>query len=727
MFKMLNTTQSGDQVAKLDTAFQTIGSFDLANIIGIFLRQWKLAMAICAAILLLTSALLSQLSYRYTAEALVTIDERESQLAGQQDAIGVGVTLNNRVDTEVEIIASNSVMFDAVDRLALWRDPEFGLGTISYMQKLKGVVGIAAPTPENQVEATRLADLEPQLQTQLISKLSRAIKVQRRGLTSVIAITATSKDREKSARIANTISESYLDVQIGAKARTAQRAAEFLNARVNDIAKDIQTVEAQIENFIIAQSSKIGTPEARDEMDRLRKSLENITSTEAGFATELSRMANYKDNLDAMSPNSVPGALRALAEERAALMQKASANAAAPNLARDLAKIDEKLVAALSEQVDVMQEQLATNDKQKIELRKQLQDLFNRQQIPTEVSVSLYRLQREADSKRKLYENFSVRLGEVQQQVEFAVPSSRIVSPAIVPDRPSFPPSLKALALAGLLGLGLGTAAAVAREHLVGGFASPAQFEAVTGLPVAATVPRYEGTAPHNAIVDAPFSSYAESIRRLRLSVEDRTIGLTTKTVIVTSTEPNEGKSTIAVSLARACAVSGYSTILVDCDLRHPSVGKLMTTEAPIGLLQALYDADSNAEILPSLAYEEETGLYVLTTKPSEKQASDALLGSTQFKDLLDKIKKHFNYVIIDSPPIGYVVDARLIATQANALIYVVKQNATTQMESIAGMRQFVGREDCPPLTVVLNDVHTALGSYYYRNSKYSKYYKSGV
>jgi len=166
---------------------------------------------------------------------------------------------------------------------------------------------------------------------------------------------------------------------------------------------------------------------------------------------------------------------------------------------------------------------------------------------------------------------------------------------------------------------------------------------------------------------------------------------------------------------------------LVDCDLRHPSVGKLMTMEAPIGLLQSLYSDKPTADILQTLAYEEETGLYVLTTKPSEKQASDALLGSTQFKELLDKIKKNFNYVIIDSPPIGYVVDSRLVATQSNALIYVVKQNASTQMESIAGMRQFVGREDCPPLTVVLNDVHTALGSYYYRNSKYSKYYKSGA
>jgi polysaccharide biosynthesis transport protein len=372
-----------------------------------------------------------------------------------------------------------------------------------------------------------------------------------------------------------------------------------------------------------------------------------------------------------------------------------------------------------------IKDELDKSDKQKQDLSKQLQDLFARQSIPNEVAVNLYRLQREAESSRKLYESYSTRLGEVQQKVSLALPNTRIVAPAIVPHDPSYPPSWLIMVISGLLGLALGSAAAIVREHLVGGFASPAQVEAVTGLPVVATVPAYENKNPQNAIVDVPFSGFSESIRRLRIGIENTLGPLATKVIIVTSTEPSEGKSTLAISVARAFATSGRSTLLVDSDFRHPSVAKLTGFSSPGNLIDLLPEIKSDTDVAQYVETELDTGLHTLTTTATLKQASDVLVGSAQYSDLIQLLRNQVEYVVIDCPPIGYVVDAKIISRSADLVLYVVKQNSTSQQDAIAGLRQMVGSTGFPPISIVLNNVRDILGGYYYRNSRYNNYYKS--
>jgi polysaccharide biosynthesis transport protein len=715
---------NGQQPNRLSSALQAMSGLELRTLAGIIARQWQLILAVLLLTLLLAMGLLSQMRYRYTAEALLSIDERESQLVGQEDSVAVGSSLNNRVDTEVEIIGSSSVALGVVDRLALWRDNEFGFTGISRFDSLKGLMGFQVDENTGPT-AARLSELPGDVQAQLVKKLGSAVKISRRGLTSIISIQATSSNPEKSALVANSVAESYLDVQINAKAKTAQRAADFLKGRVEELASNIQEVDSKIENFILTQSDSIGTPEARAELNRMRDDIKSLSATQASFSTELAQLQSIQANPSLASPTGISAELRALAEKRAELAKQSALASAPPDINAQLKAIDAKLRSAANVRSASIKDELDKSDKQKQDLSKQLQDLFSRQPIPNDVAVNLYRLQREAESNRKLYESYSTRLGEVQQQVSLALPNTRIVAPAIVPHDPSYPPSSLILSLAGLLGAAFGSAAAVVREHLVGGFASPAQVEAVTGLPVVATVPAYENKNPQNAIIDVPFSGFSESIRRLRIGIENTLGPLQTKVIIVTSTEPSEGKSTLAISVARAFAASGRSTLLVDSDFRHPSIAKLMGFSSPGNLIEILPQIKADTDIGQFVETEIDTGLHTLTTTATLKQASDVLVGSAQFADLIQLMRNQVEYVVIDCPPIGYVVDAKIMSRNADLVLYVVKQNSTSQQDAIAGLRQMVGANGFPPLSIVLNNVRDILGGYYYRNSRYNNYYKS--
>ena len=161
-------------------------------------------------------------------------------------------------------------------------------------------------------------------------------------MTSIISIQSTSINAEKSALIANSVAESYLDVQINAKAKTAQRAADFLKGRVDELANNIQDVDSKIENFILTQSDSIGTPEARAELNRMRDVIKTLTSTQSSFSTELAQLQNIQDNPAESSLTSVSAELRALAERRAELAKQSALASAPPDIDAQLKAIDSK-------------------------------------------------------------------------------------------------------------------------------------------------------------------------------------------------------------------------------------------------------------------------------------------------------------------------------------------------------------------------------------------------
>jgi capsular exopolysaccharide synthesis family protein len=545
-----------------------------------------------------------------------------------------------------------------------------------------------------------------------VENVSDALGIWQRGLTNVISIEATSIEPNKAARLTNAVADSYFEVQTEARTSSAKRAAKFLQGRVNELADAIRRDNQRIDEFLRKHGNLID--DSSTDLSQTRIDLDSLIQRQYEGEIQLSKLEQFRAD---RNPEHLAGAqlsaeLQQLVDERNPAFD--SANAANSSI------IDEQLHQAVTKEIDTLRSTISSNNRRLVEIGKSISASLNRAKIPQSIAVDYYRLQRDAETNRKLYDSYVARLGEVQQQIGLAVSNSRLIASAITPHKPSFPPTGLIISLGIVLGLGLGIGAAILREHAVGGFSSIQQLEAVTGLPVATAVPHSKGQDPHDTIVALPFSSFSESIRRLRIGLENLLSMRSPNVILVTSTRPGEGKTTLAIALARAMAGTGRRTLLVDCDLKHPSVARLLPVKSP-STLPSLLQAPLQVSELP-VAHDKRGGIDVLNAEAT-KYPSDLLLASHEFKALIDNARARYDTVIIDSPPIGFVVDASIMSRLCDAVLYVVRYASTNQRDVVAGLREILGVPDSPRPVMVLNALLGNWSISPYGKNKHAQYY----
>ncbi|WP_250545783.1 polysaccharide biosynthesis tyrosine autokinase [Paenarthrobacter sp. DKR-5] len=253
-----------------------------------------------------------------------------------------------------------------------------------------------------------------------------------------------------------------------------------------------------------------------------------------------------------------------------------------------------------------------------------------------------------------------------------------VVTPAAAPANPSAPNTSLNLALGLLLGSGLGASAALIRSKLDTRVRGEADVRAVTESPVLGGI-AFDHTATKKPLLSqvAPQSPRAESFRQLRTNLQFAQISNESRSVLVTSSIPGEGKSTTATNMAIAIAQAGQSVALVDADLRRPMVGEYLGLERSAGLTTALLgDADINDLLQPW----GDDDLYVLTSGQVPPNPSE-LLGSEAMKQLLIRLEHAFDVVVIDAPPLLPVTDAAVLARHVGGVVLVVGSQRLKQAD----------------------------------------------
>jgi capsular exopolysaccharide synthesis family protein len=344
--------------------------------------------------------------------------------------------------------------------------------------------------------------------------------------------------------------------------------------------------------------------------------------------------------------------------------------------------------------------------------------------------VQLRALERESDANKTLLQQFLSRFEEITAQSDLVgkQTNARILSKAVVPESPSEPKKMQLLSLILFAASALAAAMVVLVENMDRGFRSGEQIEQSTGARTLGLVPvskaRRRAGGPQGFIVKNPSSLFGESIRSVYTSILISNARPAPRTVLVTSSQPKEGKTTLSGCLARICAISGKRAVLVEADLRKPHVHRLLAVPQSPGLMEFYRGEAGLREILHE---DKATGAFVI---PSGRLGIDPtkVLGSTQMRDLLADLARDFDLVVVDSPPLMAVSDARLLAPDMDASIFVVRWGKTHREVVRQSLRELLdaGASLCGVvLSMVDPDKHARYGfgdSGYYQKGVKSYY-----
>jgi exopolysaccharide transport family protein len=380
-------------------------------------------------------------------------------------------------------------------------------------------------------------------------------------------------------------------------------------------------------------------------------------------------------------------------------------------------------------------------------LTKSLSNLKNVSNESRIEQVRLRELQREADANRALYETFLARYKETSAQETLELPDARLVSKADIPIHPSFPKTTLILGFAGLLGVGFGGVLAFVLDSADHRVKSLRQAEEVTGVPTLAAIPiigtrelsnranrgrraleNYDPeaiqllpTTMHPPLMryalDEPTSLFAESVRAVRLAIQRAARQEPTKSIMVTSSIDGEGKTTLAANLALSIASLGMRVILVEGDLRNPEMSRSLCPQAKVGVVEM---ALGHAHVEQTLLFDPPTGLAVLPAPPNPRGATNEFVFSDAMRNMLDHLRKHFDYVIIDAPPLVPLVDARALGEIADRVVLTIRWDSTPRDVVAQALETLSPVQDHLLGTVLTRvDMHRLRDYDYYRSSSY--------
>jgi exopolysaccharide transport family protein len=655
------------------------------------------------------------LTPEYTAKAAVLIEPPKSQIIDVQ-AMMSGLTADSAtMATQIKLLQARTFVARVMDDLKLFDDPEFNAAlrpqdgpslTLSLSEpfrKLLALVpdewlittGLASePVTVLESEAPRLA------REAAIDSFLKGIEISPEG-GYLIGINFTAEEAGKAARIANRIAEIYVDDQLKTKLFATDRASVWLQERLDTLKDEVRVAEEAVERYK-AQNNLIDTQQGAllndQELSDLNHELINAKADLAERQAKLSLVRGLRgrgQGLDAIgevvdSPVIVnlrsqevqllreEAELRSLYGERHPKMQQ---------LASEKANIQAKIGAEVTRVTTVLENDVAVAAARARTIESQLSGLKTRSTTNREAEVRLRELERQAVTSRTLYEAFLARFKETREQQEIIEPDSRLVAIAAPPTRPSTP-GAKLFAGAGLLVSGMiATILALLLDRLDRGLRSAREVEAALGLPTLALVPRLDklkrGQKPYQYLMDKPLSAYTESIRSIYMALKLTSVDRAPKVILVTSSLPEEGKTTIAVSLATFAARSHKRVLLIDLDLRHPSVHRELGWSVSHGLVEYLIDDRSLDE---AIQHDLETGLHFLPVKAQTTNPTD-LLESERLRALIETCRNRYDYVIVDSAPLVSVTDSRLAALLADKTLFVIKWGDTVESAAQDGIQ----------------------------------------
>jgi capsular exopolysaccharide synthesis family protein len=638
-----------------------------------------------------------------------------------------------RLDDQIEYLTSRPLAQRLVDTLDLQVDSEFvppqvagggfvaRLGdwflrraeAVTWLEPLTDGLNGLRPTTAPSDDARRVLANE-----KAIEAFDERLQVSPQGTSSILAVAFRSNDPLKAATIANRVVEQFIAEQTAERRSDVEQAAAHLQDRAAMLRDELRTAEDAITAYL-RRSGLSGEAAADQRLAVLQQRLLDNAAARATQARKVERLTRIMAQgeiaaLVAELEDSL--AVQRLLDEETGLRQQITQLSATlgerhPELValrNEAEAVRGRLRTELTRRVALERDELALLDDERRTLVELLESLEGRAVDASEARLELAELERRAAASRALYEEFLRGSMATSARLSMVDPGVRLVQSAAVPTRPSSPNVKVMLVIGGIAGLLLGAAAAHLVEHRANTFRSPRDVEASTGLATLALMPRIPAgrryPRPLDYLRDRPLSLPAERLKGLLVATLGETAPIgSSRVVMVTSSLPGEGKSTVALGLATLAAASGLRTLFLDADMRRSLFSVDPGMEARWGLVDLATEPGRGTG---RLLLDPRTRLRILTELAGPEIDPQRILQSTVMADVLTALRTRFELVVVDTPPVLAVSDAQSLAPMVDAAVLVARLGKTRRDELL----DVLGRLDlarAPLIGTVLQDATT--------------------
>lgn len=601
-------------------------------------------------------------------------------------------------ETQYEIIRSRNIAEAAVDKLDLVTKYKLDLRQSAQQPsspvdklikdaqaKFKSLLGTESD-PEIEKPLT-----DAEIKSKLAKHIQSNIEVSGGKQSQIINISYRSEDPEAAKDIVNAIADAYIEFGLETRLGEVKKTEKWLETQYKKLLNKLQTSELTLSQYRKSEGL-VNTSQQQQLANNQLQSLNN-------------ELLNAQTNLSAAIEQYEEVKLVKIGSEESYALAPVIANKTASDMVKELAtrareveqleqrygELHPKMISARTaysstkENLDREVTKIINNVEKKVLLAnarvenvKQLitESREGIQQLQ-ESNLELIRLEREVETNRRVYESFQSQLMEANLNSEFDASNIHIIDRATLPEAPSNLNTKFIVGILGILGLMLGVISALIKDSLSNTFNSPDAIEDLLNIPNLGVTPKLNKTDSHDSpetqYINEPGSNFAECINTIRTGLLFSNIDQPPQTILVSSAQTSEGKSTLSLNLAAALSNIG-KTLLLEVDLRKPTLSTHLKLETHLGLTDLMTNPSIKMEHLAQNSIKE--NLTVIASGAIPNNPSE-LLSSMKFEQLLEQFTQHFDYIILDGPPTIPVSDSCILGNKVDGIVLAIKSNET--------------------------------------------------
>jgi len=677
----------------------------------------------------------------YEASTRLLIERDRPNVVSFQEVLDQGAQTDDYYETQYAILRGRGLARRTIDSLKLWNDPLFNQQPGFSVRGLL-MTPFNAMTrwfePPRQIEAPGAE--ETTAQSRVIDRFLANLDVEAVRYSRLVDVRYRSSDPALAAKIANALGDAYIKQSVELTSTTTKEASTFLTQQLAEQRAKLEASEQALQAYR-EQTDSVSLEERQNVVVQRLADL-NAAVTKAN-TTRIQKEAAYNQVKIALENPAVIDTVPLILSNPFVQQQKTEL----ATLQRQRAQLSEKLgpnhpdmikvgVAIQNAEARIKQEvaqvvQSMRNDYEAaLAEERSLTATLNRQkgeaQVLNRSGIEYGVLQRDNEANRQMFEALLKRTQETGISEELKAGNIRVVDQAETPRAPVSPNTFNNLLIALLGGLGLAVGLAFAFEYGDDRIKNPDELKKSLGLPFLGMVPAlFDKSITNPLITGGAPNLFNESIRSIRTNVLFSSADEGSRLVVVTSSAPGEGKTAVSTNLSLALAQAGHRVLLIDGDMRKPRVHEVFAQTLAPGLSNLLV---GDKQLSDTIRESPQQGLWLMPAGTFPPNPAE-LLGSKKFRDLTAYLQQHFDWVIIDTPPVMAVTDASITANLAHGVLFVVGAEMTSKRVAQRAVEQ-LEMSQAKFLGVVLNRVDLEHNAYYYSRyyrPEYGGYYGSGA